>query len=92
MPVNAVRTATEMPVPKSPNIHDILMKIDSMMDDANMQVERIHDFLTCPDHMELTANEPCGPNDMLSHVMHISDQVVKLHDQIYDISLILGMV
>ena len=91
MPVNAVRTATEMPVPKSPNIYGILKKIDAMMDDANTQVERIRDFLTFPENTELTAEEPCGPIDMLSHVQHISDQVVKLHDQIYDISRILGM-
>lgn len=73
-----------------PNIHDILMKIDAVLSDANEQAYRIRNFLMS---QTMTAEkEPNGgPTDMVSHVTDMNKKALALHDKINDIAQILGM-
>lgn len=72
------------------NIHDILMKIDTVLSETNEQACRICNFLmTQP--MANAEKEPCGASDMLSHVTDINKKAIALNAKIIDISQILGM-
>lgn len=88
MPINCI--SGECTSTMSPNIHDILMKIDAVLSDTNEQAERICNFLiTQP--MAKAEKEPGGVPDMFSHVTDINNKAMALHDKIAEISQILGM-
>ena len=74
----------------SPNIHDILMKLDDVLSATNEQAERICNFLMAQP-MAKDEKGPGGAPDMLSHVTDINEKALALHNKIIDISQILGM-
>ena len=74
----------------APNIHDILVQLDTVLSETNDQACRICNFLMSQP-MAKAEKEPGGAPDMFSHVKDINDKAMALHDKIADIAQILGM-
>lgn len=90
MPVDVVWAASEITTAKPSNIHDILMKIDAVLSDANEQAQRIRNFLM-RQPMVKEPDKDEEVTDMFSHVTDIDKKALALNAEIDDIIAILGM-